>query len=270
MSILERTMKQQLKKWPAIVAGTLAGALVAFSAQAKDYSSIRIAVDVPYEPFEYQLPDGTFTGFEVDLGNAVCADLKLECEWVAQGWDGIIPGLLARKYDVIFSSMSITEDRAKKVLFSDPYYITPSAWFAKDGTSIDPANKATLDGKRVGVQKGTIQDNYVTDFYKNVDTVVRYDKADELAVDLMGGRIDAVFLDFPVGEQTIINKDGYSQVGENVTTPLDVFGVGAGAAFRPRDKELAQMFNESLAKLKSNGVYDEIMNKYFTYSIKVD
>ncbi|MGL5605789.1 MAG: transporter substrate-binding domain-containing protein, partial [Plesiomonas sp.] len=85
--------------------------LVSGSVIAKEWKEVRIAVDVPYEPFEFKKPDGSLTGFEIDLGNAVCQQAKLKCEWVVQTWDGIIPGLLARKYDVIFSSMSINEER---------------------------------------------------------------------------------------------------------------------------------------------------------------
>ena len=103
-----------------IVAAVLACgmAITGSVAMAKEYKELRLAVDVPYEPFEFKAPDGTLTGFEIDLGNAVCAEMQVKCEWVIQAWDGIIPGLLARKYDAIFSSMSINEDRAKKVLFS--------------------------------------------------------------------------------------------------------------------------------------------------------
>ncbi|HSH57900.1 MAG TPA: transporter substrate-binding domain-containing protein, partial [Halomonas sp.] len=78
----------------------IAAALAATPAMA-DEGPLRIAVDVPYMPYQYQEPDGTITGFEVELIDAVCVEMQRECEWVKQGWDGIIPGLLARKYDFI-------------------------------------------------------------------------------------------------------------------------------------------------------------------------
>lgn len=226
---------------------------------------IKLAVDVPYEPFEYKAPDGSLTGFEIDLGNAVCAELKADCEWVIQAWDGIIPGLLARKYDVIFSSMSATSERAKKVLFSDGYYNTPSAWFGKKGMEVDVTSKDALKGKRVGVQRGTLQDDYVTNEV-GADTVdiKRYTTADDLVLDLTGGRVDLVFLDFPVGESTILKDENYQSIGENVQV-----GEGVAAAFRKRDTELAEKFNAALKTLKENGTYDEIMKKYFSYSIKI-
>lgn len=248
----------------ALVLSVLAG-FSSSGAIAKDYEKIRIAVDVPYEPFEYKKPDGTLTGFEIDLGNAACKEMNLECEWVVQGWDGIIPGLLARKYDAIMSSMSITDERKQKVLFSEGYYNTPSAWFGRDeDKDLDVASADALKGKAVGVQRGTLQDNYVTDQFGSTVHVKRYATSDELALDLQGGRLDLVFVDYPVGEQTIASKDGYTVIGERVK-----LGDGVGVAFRKRDKALAERFNKALKTLKDNGTYDEIMKKYFSYDIKI-
>lgn len=139
----------------AVLGLSLGASLVSFPvlAQRGNYEEIRIAVDVPYEPFEYRKPDGTLTGFEVDLGRAVCDYLEIKCTWVVQAWDGMIPGLMARKYDAIMSSMAITEERAQQVLFSEPYYTTPSAWITAKGNDIDIHDKASLEGLTVGVQR---------------------------------------------------------------------------------------------------------------------
>jgi len=251
-----------MKKFLALM--FLLASLVAGPAHADKWDKIRIAFDVPYEPFEYKTPDGELTGFEVDLARAVCRELKAECEFVIQAWDGIIPGLMARKYDAIMSSMSITEERARMVLFSDPYYNTPSAWFAKKDEGLESVDKAALEGKVVGVQRGTTQDAHVTENYGDVVDIKRYTTADDLVLDLEGERLDVVFLDFPVGEQTLLSKDSYEQVGEPVK-----LGEGVAVALRKRDKDLAQKFNRALAKLKKDGTYDEIMNKYFSYDIKM-
>lgn len=254
-----------MKKW--LVAAAVTAALGATAVQAKDWTDVRIAVDVPYEPFEYKAPDGTLTGFEVDLGNAVCENAKLNCSWVIQAWDGIIPGLQARKYDVIFSSMSITPERAEQVAFSEPYYNTPSGFFALKDSGLNPADVNSLKGKRIGVQRGTIQDTYATDTFGKVAEVKRYTTGDDLVLDLQGGRLDIVLIDFPVGEASILGgKDGdnFSVVGDNLQ-----LGGGVGAAFRKRDKELVEIFNKSLAEVKADGTYDEIRKKYFAYDIKM-
>ncbi len=246
---------------------TFASVLViaANMAIAKDWKVVRLAVDVPYEPFEYKLPDGTLTGFEIDLGNAVCEEIGAKCEWVVQAWDGIIPGLLARKYDAIMSSMSITEERARKVLFSEGYYNTPTGWFGpKESVGLDVTSKEALKGKTIGVQRGTIQDNHATDNFGSVAEIKRYGTADDLVVDLRGGRLDIVLLDFPVGEKTILSNPKYAKIGD-----LLQLGNGVGVAFRKRDKDLAEKFNAALRKLKADGTYDKIRKKYFTYDIKI-
>lgn len=243
----------------------LAGALaVASAVEAKDYDLIRVGVDAPYPPFEYKAPDGTLTGFEVELGNEVCKEVTgKECEWVIQAWDGIIPSLLARKYDMIFSSMSINEERMETVLFSDPYYTTPSAFFS--ATGFDPAMSK---GKRVGAQRGTIQDTYVTEFLTDAE-IVRYTTADDMVVDLKGGRLDAMFVDAPVGLELLGEDSEVKQVGDFVKEPVRIFGEGVGAAFRKRDTDLEEQVSAALEKIKADGRYDAIMVKYFDFDIKI-
>ncbi|RTR06990.1 transporter substrate-binding domain-containing protein [Halomonas nitroreducens] len=244
--------------------GVLGAAMIAGSANA-EVRDIRIGVDVPYEPMEYRTPDGELTGFDIELGNALCTEIGIQCEWVVQGWDGIIPGLQARKYDAIMSSMTINEQRREQVLFSDPYITPPSAWFAPKDVEIGTPSDETLEGMTIGVQRGTLQDNYVTDMYGDVADVNRYATADDMVLDMDSGRLDAVFLDFPIGKSTLLDSEAgnYKVVGEKITEPKEYFGEGFGIAFRQRDEDLAQAFNEALATLKENGTYEEIYTEYF-------
>ncbi|MEP4545676.1 MAG: transporter substrate-binding domain-containing protein [Saccharospirillum sp.] len=252
-----------MKKTLIAVAGMLA---MTSAVSAESWDTIRVGVDAPYPPFEYRAPDGELTGFEIELGNEVCQIVSgNDCEWVVQAWDGIIPGLLARKYDMIFSSMSINEERQKRVLFSDPYYTTPSAFFAPDGNGFNPDSS---DGKRVGVQRATIQDTYVTEFLTGAE-VVRYTTADDMIVDLQGGRLDAMFIDAPVGIEMLEGNDEVSQVGEFIKEPTRIFGEGVGAAFRKRDTALEEQVSAALEQLKNDGTYDTIMQKYFDIDIKL-
>lgn len=247
-----------------LTAGVLGTALIAGSASA-EVRDIRIGVDVPYEPMEYRTPEGELTGFDIDLGNALCAEIGIECEWVVQGWDGIIPGLMARKYDAIMSSMTINEQRREQVLFSDPYIKPPSAWFAPADVEIGTPSKETLEGMTLGVQRGTLQDNYVSDMYGDVADVNRYATADDMVLDMDAGRLDAVFLDFPIGKSTLLESEAgdYKVVGEMVTEPEEYFGEGFGIAFRKRDQELAEAFNQALETLREESTYDEIHARYF-------
>ncbi|MDT8894661.1 ABC transporter substrate-binding protein [Halomonas sp. I1] len=245
--------------------GVLGASMIAGVANA-EVRDIRIGVDVPYEPMEYRTPDGELTGFDIELGNAMCEEIGIQCEWVVQGWDGIIPGLQARKYDAIMSSMTINDQRREQVLFSDPYITPPSAWFAPTDTDIETPSEESLEGKTIGVQRGTLQDNYVTDLYGDVADVNRYATADDMVLDMDSGRLDIVFLDFPIGKSTLLDSEAgdYQTVGEKITEPKEYFGEGFGIAFRQRDEALAEAFNEALATLKENGTYDEIEAKYFS------
>ncbi|WP_028670942.1 transporter substrate-binding domain-containing protein [Saccharospirillum impatiens] len=252
-----------MKKTLIAVAGMLA---MTSAVTAESWDNIRVGVDAPYPPFEYRSPDGELTGFEIELGNEVCQIVSgSDCEWVVQAWDGIIPGLLARKYDMIFSSMSINEERQKRVLFSEPYYTTPSAFFAPNGNGFMPGS---ADGKRVGVQRATIQDTYVTEFLTGAE-VVRYTTADDMIVDLQGGRLDAMFIDAPVGIEMLDGNDSVTQVGDFIKEPTRIFGEGVGAAFRKRDAALEEQVSAALEQLKNDGTYDTIMQKYFDIDIKL-
>ncbi|MDP4547315.1 MULTISPECIES: transporter substrate-binding domain-containing protein [unclassified Marinobacter] len=244
-----------------LIAASCAMAMFASGAQAQD---LRIAFDVPYEPFEYKDDNGELTGFEVELASAMCKELEANCEFVIQAWDGMIPGLIARKFDLIMSSMSITEERAKRVLFSEPYYITPGGWFGPESFNTDVTDLEAMKGKTVGVQRGTTMDTYVTENMHSAVTIKRYTTAEDMVLDLEGQRIDVAFVDYPVGEQTILNRDGYKEVGEPVK-----LGEGVGVAMRKRDAKLAKEINAALKTLKENGTYDSIMAKYFNYDIKI-
>ena len=138
-----------------ILAIAMTSLSVAAMAQAKE---LKVAIDPTYEPFTFKTADGKPTGFDVDIANAVCEQVKRKCVFVEQVWDSMIPGLQAKKYDVIISSMSITEDRLKVVDFTDKYYNTPSRIVVKN--DIKFSDVASLKGKKIGVLKGSTQEKY--------------------------------------------------------------------------------------------------------------
>lgn len=116
---------------------------------------LKVAIDPTYEPFTYKTPDGKPTGFDVEIASALCAQIKRNCVFVEQVWDSMIPGLQAKKYDVIISSMSITKDREKVVAFTDKYYNTPSRIVVRNDIKVEGDNLAGLKGKKLGVLKGS-------------------------------------------------------------------------------------------------------------------
>lgn len=245
--------------------------LGAGSAGADAPRTVRIAVDVPYPPFEYRTADGELAGFEIDLGNELCQRAQLKCEWVVQGWDGIIPGLLARKYDAILSSMRITEARERRVRFSEPYAMSSKVWVAHRGEAINPEDLESLEGMSVGVQRGTTQDTYITGRYRDTLDIRRYATSDEITLDMESGRLDLAFINYPVAIEAlgIQAKDGdFTQVGERINAPESIFGRGNAIAVRPNDKALADTFNQALNEVYADGTFERLMEQYFNYDLR--
>ena len=145
------------KAWLTLSALALMAAAGAL--QAKEYKEIRFATDPSYAPFESKAPDGSLVGFDIDLGNAICEHLKVKCVWMANDFDGMIPGLKARKFDGVISSMTVTEARKKEIDFSDKLFTSPTAMISKKGSGL-MATPESLKGKSVGVEQGTIQETY--------------------------------------------------------------------------------------------------------------
>lgn len=240
--------------------GLLIAAALSTSPAMGDERPLRIGVDVPYVPYQYQQPGGSITGFEVELIDAVCVEMQRECKWIKQGWDGIIPGLLARKYDFIASAMNITEDRARQVLFSEPYYQVPSAWVGQADQEHDV--EGDLADATIGVQLGTIQDRYVTQFYPEAD-ISRYVDSGGVINDMHSGRLDLVFTAFPLAKEALLIDEAYVRQGPLITEPESIYGPGVGAAFRQRDQKLAERFDAAMAEVKAKGTFERLHKKYF-------
>jgi len=263
-----------MNKWitSALFVGALFTGQVSSQAMAQDRNTIRLGIDVPYEPFVVRNAEGDLEGFEIDLGNELCARANLDCDWVEQSWDGIIPGLLSRKYDAILSSMAITPERERQVLFSLPYYNTPSVWITARDRDIDIDDKDSLKGLSVGVQRGTIRDVYVTQEYGDVLDIHRYGSSQEVVNDLKAGRLDLTFEDFPIANDAIDfrgDDSPYKQLGDSIKTPTSIFGEGAAMAFRKRDRDLAETFDKAICEVYADGTFDKLMNQYFDYDLSV-
>jgi histidine transport system substrate-binding protein len=249
-------------------------ALQAGASFAKDWTEIRLASEGAYPPFNMTAADGSMRGFDIDIGNALCEELKARCTWVKQEWDGMIPALMSRKFDAIVASMSITDERKAKVDFTDKYYASPLALIAKKGSPLQP-DLATLKGKKIGVQRGTVSDNFATRYWDGKGPeIIRYAKQDEAYLDLRSGRMDAAFADYLEAYGGFLTKpegEGYDVAGERLfgktAEEKAVIGEGIGIAVRKRDKELTEQLNKALAAIRANGKYDEIQKRYFPMDI---
>ena len=258
-----------LKNLSKQLAGAVAVAAVALTANLAmaDGDKIRIAIEGAYPPFSEKTVSGEVVGFDIDIANALCAEMKRECELVEQDWDGMIPGLLARKYDAILASMSITPERQKKIDFSAKYYNTPAKFAAKDGMFADD-KPATLAGKIIGVQSATIHADYAKAIY-NASEIREYGTQEEVYLDLASGRLDAILADSIAISDGFLKTDngsGYSFFGVDHNDP-EYFGNGAGVGVRKGETELKEDFSKAIEAIRSNGKYKEINAKYFDFDI---
>jgi arginine/ornithine transport system substrate-binding protein len=245
-------------------------ALCAFSILAHaDDDSLRIGIEAAYPPFSFKTPDGNLGGFDYDIGNALCEEMKIKCQWVIQEFDGMIPSLKVRKIDAVLSSMSITDDRLKSVDFSKKYYHTPGKFAMKAGSVInDPL--VDLKGKKVGVQRSSTYDRFATDQLEKAGVeVVRYSGQNEAFLDLASGRLDATLADIVNTDESFIKtpagKD-FALVGPDINDPK-YFGRGAGIALRKGDTANAERLNAAIDAIRANGKYQQVEAKYFAFDI---
>ena len=244
---------------PAIVA------LLATVGAATAQERLTIAIEGAYPPFSNVTSDGKLVGLDVDIADALCAEMKVECTLVTQDWDGMIPALLAGKFDAIVASMTITEERKKQIAFTDRYYSTPLSLVVLKEAELAGTDAAALAGKSVGVQGATVQANYAENVYGKAGSAVRqYQTQDEAMADLENGRVDAVVADkiMLMDWLKAAGGDCCRMVGDLAGTNAD-----AGIALRQEDDALRAKFNAALAAIRTDGTYAKITAKYFDFDI---
>lgn len=235
--------------------------------QTNAASQLRVGVEGAYPPFSWKEADGTLKGFDIEFAEEICKYLGKECVLVEQEWDGMIPALLARKFDTIIASMSITEERKKKVDFTVKYYNTPAMVVAKENPGFN-ATGAGLAGKRVGVQRATTHQCYAEKFFPNAELVL-YGTQEEVFQDLSTGRLDAQLSDSLQALEGFLNTDagkGFGFLG-GPQDDLECMGEGAGFAVRKQDKSLRDALSGAIQALRENGTYKRINDKYFDIDI---
>jgi octopine/nopaline transport system substrate-binding protein len=260
--------------------------LFAGSAAAQDWSTIRIATEGAYAPWNFTNAAGQLDGFDVDLANELCARMGAQCEIVAQAWDGIIPALQAGRYDAIMAGMSITDARMEVIDFSIPYATTPAIFVApKDSdfaaaglpeTRVDMTEisaeeqalldqvKGLLDGLTVGVQTATIHENFLREHMGDID-IRTYDSQENLDLDLQAGRIDVALAD-QSGWQPLLEGElgeDFTRVGPGFAR--GIFGNGVGVGLRKEDTALKEKFNAAIQSALDDGTVSELAIEWFGF-----
>ena len=254
--------------------------------------SIRIGTEGAYPPWNNLNSAGELEGAEIDFGNEACARMGVDCEWVTQDWDGIIPALLQGKYDIIIAGMSITEERKEKVNFTNGY-MTDGARFAvlknsglanlniagmakvnlnnaggKEQAAIGQLI-AAMDGKTVCVQSSTIHQNFLEKHMSGAVDVKLYQAVDDHNLDLAAGRCDAVLADVGSIIDFMESDGGVDVAFTGPTFSGGVFGDGVGGAVRKEDKDILEMWNAAIAEMSKDGTTAEITKEWFGRDISM-
>ena len=262
--------------------GLLISLFLTISANA---DKIRIGTEGAYPPWNAKDESGKLIGFEVELANFLCIYMKADCTIVEQDWDGMIPGLIMRKYDAIMAGMSITDERLKTINFSQGYADEVASLAVMKGSSLEgmdtPAGinltkksgdtgkalktiKAALAGKTVCVQTATIHQNFLESGDVGKVNVRTYKTQDEVNLDLASGRCD-VALAAAVAFTDYADKSGKPVVLVGPTFSGGAFGNGVGVGIRKDDTELLSKFNKAIEMARKEGKIRELAIKWFGF-----
>ena len=279
-----------MKKLTTLLAVAALTAGVATGASAADWgkgSTVRIATEGAYAPWNYTDSSGNLVGFEVDLYKDLCKRMEVECTLQQQAWEGIIPALQAGKYDVIMAGMSITDKRKEVITFSSAYAATPAVFvvksdgpFADFSTDLESVTMADMDdaetaavakvkeafaGKTIGVQIATTHENFLNEYIAGDVTVKTYDTQENLDLDLQAGRVDAALAAMSYWKP-LLEKDegkGLKMVGPGFTG--GPFGNGVGAGIRKEDQALADMFSKAIGEAVADGTLSKLATEHFGF-----
>jgi octopine/nopaline transport system substrate-binding protein len=259
------------------------------TAQAKEWKTATVALEGAYEPWNLTKPDGTLDGFEPELLKVVCERAKIECTTITQDWDGMIPALTAGKFDVIMDALSITDERKQTIGFTVPYAATPALFVTLKsgplgtvpgtGTTItlglDTAEQKTamaglrelLTGKTIGIQTSTIYAKFIYDNFQDVATIREYKTPAEHDLDLLSGRVDAVFDDATYFSSAFTRPENADMgfAGPAIVGPI--WGDGIGLGLRQSDTDLKALLDAAIKSALADGTVKALSEKWFKVDV---
>ncbi|OJT95949.1 MAG: ABC transporter substrate-binding protein [Rhizobium sp. 63-7] len=275
-------------KLKSTLAALLLAVVAAAPVSAQEQQKVTIATEGAYAPWNFSGPNGALEGFEIDLAKVLCERMKVECEIVAQNWDGIIPSLTAKKYDAIMAAMSVTPKREEVIAFSAPYAAGINGFavaadspltdmpgtgesYSLDSQAADAQKRidgiaALLNGKAVGVQGSTTASTFMETYFKDGVDIRAYKTTEEHNFDLVSGRLDAVLANATVLAEALAKPD---MQGAKLSGPLfsgGVFGVIA-VGLRKDDTALKAQFDEAIKGALADGTIKDLSLKWFKVDV---
>ncbi|WP_265975335.1 transporter substrate-binding domain-containing protein [Brucella intermedia] len=259
----------------------------AVHAEEKQWAEVTVASEASFPPWNLTKADGTLDGYEAELLNYFCDHLKIKCKMVTQSFDGIIPGLLAGKFDAAMSGMSVTEKRQETIAFSEAYGSTDQQFVILSSSPLadlplkDKVFSLTNDeagtvealkgleplikGKTIGVQSASIAASFLNKYLKDVVNVREYKSTDQHDLDLKTGRIDLTLAS--IAYQTTVSKkpgnDQFILVGPRLQG--GILGNGVAVGLRKEDTKLKAMFDEAIEAAKADGTMKKLSEKWFGF-----
>lgn len=253
------------------------GAVALFSTVNVSAETIRVGMECTYAPFNYKTADGDLAGYDVDVAKGVAAIIGADFEYVCQEWDGMIPALLANKFDLIIASMSITEKRMEKIDFSGPYRFSTGQIIGSKKTEVNLFDDAgdpipeSFEGLKVGLERATTYASWFAEKLPGAD-VVLYDNSESIYLDLQNGRVDVIMTNpMKAHLKFLANEEGagYEFKGP-VVDEEKFFGIGVGIGMRQGQDELKEKLNGALKDLINSGELESYAKKIFPFQLHKD
>jgi polar amino acid transport system substrate-binding protein len=253
----------------AIAALAVLGAIQSASAE-----TLRVGMECTYAPFNFKNADGKLDGYDVDVAKGVAGIIGADLEFVCQKWSGMIPALLANKFDLVVASMSITDKRLEKMDFSQPYRISVGRLVGRKNAGLnlfDDAGKpiaANFAGVKVGLERASTYASWFEAVLPDAD-VALYDTNESLYLDLVNGRTDIIMTNPMKAYLKFLSKDdgaGFEFVSPQVDE-RKFFGIGVGIGLRKGNEALKVRLNGALKTLTEDGSLEKYSRKYFPFAI---
>ncbi|MBF0391323.1 MAG: transporter substrate-binding domain-containing protein [Alphaproteobacteria bacterium] len=226
---------------------------------------LQVATEGEYPPFSFVDDQGRLVGFDVDIAQALCREMHTTCEVVKVAWTDLLDGLAAGRYDMVVASMARTPAREEKATFTDYYYKARGLFVGHANTRI-ALTPAGLEGKTIACQQGTVQEDFLRTHRKGV-TVLSMETVEDAMEAVLAGKADLILTDTLSAYDFLKGERGSTL--DVVGDPLSDQEMSAPAHIQVRkgDTALRDRVDQALQRIRLDGSYHRINQKYFPFSI---